>query len=115
MTTYDRDQLEHFFGSYFHQDWRDDHESADAVMRFYFGDGVTAPELAGALRAIRELADGPSDEDKLHSLLREFGCDFYPAGVRLSTRDWLRHLAEMFDEEIARRRGSDEVKSTPRQ
>jgi hypothetical protein len=100
----DREALKNFMGGYFHEDWSDVDTSPEAAVQHYFRDQGSTEELSSVLRALRELIEGDAGDEALSDrLFDEYGCNFYPPGAGLSTRAWVRTLADDFEREIKAR------------
>jgi hypothetical protein len=100
----DYEALQNFIGGYFHEDWALDDASPREVVQRFFRDHDSIEELAPVFRALRELIEGPDDDEVLSSrLFKEFGSYYNPRNLGLSTRVWLQTLADDFEREIKAR------------
>ena len=83
--------LEQFFGAWFHQDWQLDAESWEAVARqFAESDGSAA--ATSAADSILALVQSEPDDASLAAKLSQLGCEYWPGAVR-DLRPWLIALA----------------------
>jgi hypothetical protein len=82
------EDLRHFFGGYFHQDWTLDYEDEDDVIRAYVEDHAHLPEdVVNLLRDMDKLLGlGLSDGD-LSEALDLMGVEYFPL---TDTNAWLR-------------------------
>jgi CdiI immunity protein len=88
--------LSQLLGSYFHQDWTDEFESDDSVLRSII-DSESPMQLAAGANEIDSLLAAALSEAELRAVLvDELGCYFDPASKRLSSAEWLKHLREKF-------------------
>ena len=85
--------LDEFFGCYFHEDWAIDSQSYEDVIKEYARENQadtvnsTISELAGLLR------DSEADADSL-SMLYEFGCYYYPPWNGDTVSGWLEKVLD---------------------
>ena len=88
--------LDQFFGAYFHQDWVDEHASADEVVRLFVRDMDKAPErVRETADAIDQLVASSPDEESLRTALDRYGCYYLPGADGLTYREWLRHVVSI--------------------
>ncbi|WP_123533148.1 contact-dependent growth inhibition system immunity protein [Pseudomonas fluorescens] len=93
-------EIHDFFGSYFHQDWREEHETADQVIN----DFLQASDK-GTLRLVRNelqsLLLEKKDELSLRAyLLKELSCYYCYWNEGVTGELWLRQIAEKLDEKL---------------
>jgi len=87
--------LENFLSAYFHQDWRSEHDTADAVVA-YFVDSEDDEQLAEVRADLARLFAQDLDEIALANRLRALGSEYDPTLDGSSWRDWLASLRERF-------------------
>ncbi len=87
--------LENFLSAYFHQDWRVEHDTADAVV-LYFLDSEADAEIADVRADLAQLEARELDETALGEQLRKLGCEYDPTLDGSSWRDWLKGLRAHF-------------------
>lgn len=84
-------ELRRFLGTYFHQDWIDDHASGADVVSAYRRQS-TASERARVRREIEQLLARKLGDDELRrALFDEFHCYLCPPG---DAAEWLRTIAK---------------------
>jgi hypothetical protein len=86
--------LDHFFGCYMHQDWRDDYPDEWAAVDAFIADG--GPGDAKLFRAeIAELLARHPTEQEVRRIVHEELESFYLADVSgWKYRDWLQALSD---------------------
>jgi len=87
--------LENFLSAYFHQDWRSEHDTADAVVA-YFVDSEDDEQLAEVRADLARLSAQDLDEIALANRLRDLGSEYDPTLDGSTWRDWLASLRERF-------------------
>jgi CdiI immunity protein len=89
--------LYQFFGGYFHEDWREDHDTPDVAVRAFLAEAP--PEAVDAARAEldRLLASGFDDAALTRLLAGGFASDYVPATDGVTTSDWLSHVGDLLD------------------
>jgi hypothetical protein len=87
--------LENFLSAYFHQDWRVEHDTPDAVVA-YFIDGEDDEQIAEVRADLARLASLQLDEAALADRLRALGSEYDPTRDGASWRDWLATLRARF-------------------
>jgi len=87
--------LENFLSAYFHQDWRSEHDTADAVVA-YFVDSEDDEQLAEVRADLARLSAQDLDEVALANRLRALGSEYDPTLDGSGWRDWLATLRERF-------------------
>lgn len=71
--------LENLLAAYFHQDWRMEHDSVEAVVDYYRGS--ESPEMVAALRTeLAALQAEGLDDAALGAKLQGMGCEYVPDG-----------------------------------
>ncbi|WP_127960489.1 contact-dependent growth inhibition system immunity protein [Serratia microhaemolytica] len=92
-------ELEQLLGAYFHQDWDLDHPDADGVIKFYKQD-VDSKTIFSLKQQVLHLIDSDNTDDDLQSLLFEkMGCCYYYPSEWGSSKEWLKHIIDVLDEE----------------
>jgi hypothetical protein len=90
MTNRKLNNLVQFFGAYFHQDWRLDDSTPEAVIERFLKKNPE-DETQKVVAELDELLSLPLSEDELRRLLfEEFSCYYLPSGA--SVRDWLEQV-----------------------
>lgn len=86
--------LDEFFGTYFHQDWREDAATALGIVERYLAEWPLA-EIREAARELRHLlAENPS-EAELADTMRRLGNFYNPKADGLSYGEWLRQVHQL--------------------
>ena len=92
--------LRQLFAGFFHQDWRVEADTPEAVVTHYatqMADNAHLPELHDAILAF--IADHPDEDDLADALFRQLSCYYAPKAIGESTKAWLLHIAERVLEE----------------
>jgi hypothetical protein len=90
MTEPKRNNLIQFFGAYFHQDWRFDDPTPDAVIK-RFVENNPEHEVEKVVVELDELLSMSLTEEELRRMLfEEYLCYYIP--TENSIRDWLSHV-----------------------
>lgn len=93
----DRDfpALYQLLAGFFHQDWRDEVDSADAVVRSFISEAP--PDAVSAARGDldRLLGMGLDDASLTRVLADGFGCDYVPETDGATPARWLSHVRTM--------------------
>ncbi len=85
--------LQNFLSGYFHQDWQDEHDTADAVVDYYRDS--ESPEQVGQTRAEAEALLGQDlDDDALGARLQALGSEYDPTRDGATWRGWLQRVAQ---------------------
>jgi len=93
----DRDfpALFQLFGGYFHQDWRDEHETPDDAVQAFISE-APPDAVAAAAAELDRLLDGSLDDAAILRLIEEgFASEFVPSIDGATTTDWLPHVRDM--------------------
>ncbi|QEE27995.1 hypothetical protein FTW19_08300 [Terriglobus albidus] len=92
--------LRNFFAAYFHEDWRCNADTTEAVVDDY-ARGGTPEELRLVANAIRSYAARFSnDRDLEKGLDKDLGCYYVPSGTGLSAKAWMEGIANRFSQDI---------------
>lgn len=84
------EELRHLFG-YFHQDWMDDYEDDDEVVRQYLRDHEHRPQdVVAPIEGMDALLAFAMSDEELKAALEVLGSAFVPS----PTTAWLRSLRE---------------------
>jgi hypothetical protein len=83
--------LTEFFGTYFHQDWRDDSTVALEIVERYLAEWPLE-EIRQAAQELRRLLAESLTEADLADEMRGFGNFYNPQADGLSYGDWLRQV-----------------------
>jgi hypothetical protein len=86
--------LDDFFGTYFHQDWREDAATAIGIVERYLAEWPPEEVLAAAQELRRLLAETPTEADLIDKM-RRLGCFYNPQSDGLSYGDWLRQIYQL--------------------
>ncbi|CRM10426.1 hypothetical protein [Pseudomonas sp. 31 R 17] len=90
-------ELQQFFGAYFHQDWVDEHATADEVIDKFLLDSSRDITIT-VKNEILELIDSYTNESNfLDNLLHEQYCYYYYPNEWASGLLWLNHIVKKFD------------------
>ncbi|PKH12964.1 contact-dependent growth inhibition system immunity protein [Pseudomonas fluorescens] len=90
-------ELQQFFGAYFHQDWVDEHATADEVIDKFLLDS-SRDIIITVKNEILELIDSYTNESNLlGNLLHEQYCYYYYPNEWASGLLWLNHILKKFD------------------
>jgi hypothetical protein len=87
--------LEYLLSAYFHQDWRAEHDTPEAVVAAFLDD-EDEEQAAGVRADLARLAAHGLDEDALGRELRALGCEYDPVAGGGSWQDWLASLRAAF-------------------
>ena len=90
-------ELQQFFGAYFHQDWIDEHATADEVIDAFLLDS-SMDVIATVKKEILELIISYTNESSfLEKLLHEQYCYYYYPHEWASGPLWLSHVVSKFE------------------
>ncbi|WP_085577625.1 MULTISPECIES: contact-dependent growth inhibition system immunity protein [unclassified Pseudomonas] len=85
-------ELHDFFGAYFHQDWLEEHDTAEKVIDAFIADSNNET-IALVIGDLQSLLEWDNDEKSLRNyLLRELSCYYCYWNEWESGKDWLNHL-----------------------
>ena len=85
------------FAGYFHEDFVDDHGTADGTLEAFVADEPS--EYVGtAKREARALADSDATEDELQETVGRLGLCYAYRVDGWTCRGWLQHVAEVLAE-----------------
>lgn len=87
--------LENFLSAYFHQDWRVEHDTPDAVASSFI-DGEDDAQVGEVRAELTRLAGMELDEAALAERLRALGSEYDPTRDGGSWQGWLAALRERF-------------------
>jgi contact-dependent growth inhibition (CDI) system CdiI-like immunity protein len=87
--------LENFLSAYFHQDWRVEHDTPDALA-LSFIDGEDDTQVGEVRNELARLASMDLEEAALGDRLRGLGTEYDPTREGGSWRGWLAALRERF-------------------
>jgi CdiI immunity protein len=86
--------LTQLLGGYYHQDWREDHASADAALRAFVQD-ASAETVAAAANEIDRLLSAGFDTTALAQLLVDgFDCNYRAEIDGLTAAAWLTQVRD---------------------
>jgi hypothetical protein len=92
-----------FFGAYFHEDWREEADDADEVVKAYAAEN-RPDHLRTLSEAILYYIDGIKDDRDLDELIfEELRCYYVPLRDGVRTRDWLKRVAQLLVENDSER------------
>jgi hypothetical protein len=95
-------ELHNFFGSYFHQDWTVEHETAEQVLDTFLTESHI-DELMKVRSELNALLAQKQDEPILRDyLLRTLSCYYCYWISWESGESWLRHIAKRLNSRIER-------------
>jgi hypothetical protein len=90
------------FGANFHQDWMEDDDDPQLVLRRYIT-GLSAERLNGTLAEIEKLLRLEPGEAALEQrIVRSLGSSYGPDPEEKTYRHWLREIQEWIREELKR-------------
>jgi hypothetical protein len=94
-------EAQDFFGSYFHQDWLVEHETADQVIDEFLRS--SDKEVLGLVRSeLQKLMSKNANEMDLRAfLLKEMHCYYCYWNEWASGEVWLRHIERKLNENLA--------------
>jgi hypothetical protein len=85
--------LHHFFGAYFHQDWRIEHDCAEEIISAFLADSSN-DILRATQQQINALISTQKDELGLREcLLKELSCYYCYWNEWKTGEDWLCHIS----------------------
>ncbi len=87
--------LENFLSAYFHQDWRVEHDTPDAVIASFIA-GEDDRQVAEVRADLARLGSMELDEAALADRLRTLGSEYDPTREGGSWRAWLAALRAGF-------------------
>ncbi|AMZ74919.1 MULTISPECIES: contact-dependent growth inhibition system immunity protein [Pseudomonas] len=95
-------ELHDFFGAYFHQDWPDEHGTAEEVLDAFLAES-DVDDLRAIQQELNDLIERRKDESELRAyLLRELSC-YYSYWIAWGTGEaWLRHIARRLSSRVDR-------------
>ncbi|MDH5824748.1 contact-dependent growth inhibition system immunity protein [Luteimonas sp. RD2P54] len=85
--------LENFFAAYFHQDWAQEHATADAVVDYY-RDGESDETVARTRDELDRLLARDLDGLALAAQLRALGCEYDPTREGGNWQAWLLEVRQ---------------------
>ncbi len=91
--------LDEFFGTYFHQDWREDSANALAIVKRYLAEWPHEEIRAAAQELGRLLAQTATDAE-LAETLAGFGSFYNPQADGLSYMVWLRQVYQLMTSRV---------------
>ena len=95
--------IQNFFGAYFHEDWKEDDPSVDAVVQRYLRSHNTK-EIRDLIEDIEQyMKDHPDDDELLRLLFDDLGCYYVPTADGLTARQWMTHVVDLLRREVAHR------------
>jgi len=97
--------IKNFFAGYFHQDWKEDDPSVEAVVQRYMRESTTK-EIRDLVEDIEEyMRDHPDDAELNELLFDDLGSFYDPTAHGLTARQWMTHVVDLLRQEAARRSG----------
>ncbi|WP_269325476.1 contact-dependent growth inhibition system immunity protein [Pseudomonas sp. Leaf59] len=90
-------ELQQFFGAYFHQDWMEEHATADEVIDSFLLDS-SRDTIMTVRGEILQLAQSfTTDQSFQENLFYKQYCNYYYPNQWTSGLLWLNHVVEKFD------------------
>jgi len=89
--------LDEFFGTYFHQDWREDSATARGIVERYLAEWPRE-EVQDAAEELRRLLAETLTEADLADKISCLGSFYNPQADGLSHRDWLCQVYELLSQ-----------------
>ncbi|MBO0494123.1 contact-dependent growth inhibition system immunity protein [Pseudomonas sp. Marseille-Q1929] len=90
---HDYPELQQFLAGYFSQDWVDEHDSADDVIRFFISE-ASKESLKKVQQELTKLILTDLTEQELQNyLFTKIGCGYYYPNEWKDGKTWLRHVA----------------------
>lgn len=92
-------ELQHFLGGYFHQDWLLEADEPNAMISLFLKsqpERTTTQHIAEQIR--RFLNEYREDEVVERKLFEHLGCYYCPSADGLRATDWLAQLAARFEQ-----------------
>jgi hypothetical protein len=89
----DYPELQQFLAGYFNEDWVDEHESADDVIKFFISE-ASSEMLAKVQQELKKMIAVDQSEQELQDyLFRNIGCGYYYPHEWKDGWAWLNHVA----------------------
>jgi hypothetical protein len=88
--------LDEFFGTYFHQDWREDSATPSGIVDRYLAEWPPEEVRAAGKELRRLLAETPT-EPGLADAVGHLGSFYNPQADGLSYRDWLQQVCQLLE------------------
>jgi CdiI immunity protein len=90
--------LYQLFAGYFHEDWQEEFETPDAVVRGFAGD-APASAVRAAISELDRLLGAGLDEPGLARLLADgLDCDYIPQSDGLTASAWLSRVQRILSD-----------------
>lgn len=86
--------LAQLLAGYYHQDWQEDHASADAALAAFAADAAPETVAAAAADVDRLLGVGLDDAALARVLADGFDCNYVPATDGITSTAWLAGVRE---------------------
>lgn len=90
-------ELQQFLGGHFHQDWTEEHSSADEVIDSFLLESTRETILIVREEIVELISSHTNELDLQHNLLHEQHCYYYYSNQWSSGRSWLNHIVMKFD------------------
>ena len=90
-------ELQQFFGAYFHQDWADEHATADEVIDAFLLDSSTDVIVTVKKEILELIISYTNESNFLEKLLHEQYCYYYYLHEWASGPLWLSHVVSKFE------------------
>ncbi|VVN61733.1 hypothetical protein PS687_04158 [Pseudomonas fluorescens] len=85
-------ELQQFLAGYFHQDWVDEHKSANDVIAYFISE-ASAETIEQVKQELEKLMLTAQSEQQLQEFLfYEIGCSYYYPHEWKDGKSWLKHV-----------------------
>lgn len=91
--------LDEFFGTYFHQDWREDSATALGIVERYLAEWPPE-EIREAAQELHRLLAQPLSETELADQMKGLGSFYNPQADGLRYGDWLRKVHQLLASKV---------------
>ncbi|MGK9419612.1 contact-dependent growth inhibition system immunity protein [Pseudomonas cedrina] len=96
-------ELQQFFGGYFHQDWTEEHSSADEVINSFLLDSNRDAIITIKKEILKLISSYTNESDLRSNLLHKQHCYYYYPHQWASGLEWLNHIIGQFDEYLLKK------------
>ena len=93
-------ELQQFFGAYFHQDWVDEHATADEVIDAFLLDSSTDVIMAVKEEILELIKHYTNESNLLENLLHKQYCYYYYPHEWASGPLWLSHIVRKIENHL---------------
>ncbi|MDL2186442.1 contact-dependent growth inhibition system immunity protein [Pseudomonas sp. ChxA] len=90
-------ELQQFLGAYLHQDWVEEHSSADEVIDSFLLDSSRDVIITVKQEILELISSYKNELDFQEKLLQVYSCYYYYPNQWISGPLWLNHIVNKFD------------------